>query len=362
MFHFLAAQSGRWLHKLGMRQLTAQLTNGTDLDNAATAEAADALLDESTPTDDKANFLKALATKGETPAEIAAFVEVFLQRATDPGFGPADCSSPTIDVCGTGGDKLDLFNISTASVFVLAGGGACVIKHGNRGITSKSGGADVLESLGVRIDLPPEKLRDCVLRHGVGFLFAPLYHPAFKAVAPVRQQLAAEGTRTIFNLIGPLLNPARPEFQLVGVFDPGFTRPFADILGRLGRKRAWAVHGTAPGGAGLDEISLSGDTHIARWDGSSVSEHTLDPTSLGLDLAALATLRGGGPADNAAILLAVLDGTERGPKRDIVALNAAAGFTICGLAPDLPAGLALAHEVIDDGRAMAKLNALRSMT
>jgi anthranilate phosphoribosyltransferase len=343
-----------------MQNLTEHLATGADLSPSDASEAALGLLDESVADSAKADFLRALAAKGETPAEIAAFVETFLEHAVDPGFGPDDCSGPTIDVCGTGGDKLDLFNISTASVFVLAGGGACVVKHGNRGITSKSGGADVLESLGVPIGLPVERLRDCVLQHGVGFLFAPLYHPAFKAVVAVRKQLAAEGTRTIFNLIGPLLNPVRPDYQLVGVFDASFTHPFAEILGRLGRKRAWAVHGTAPGGAGLDEISLSGESAISDWDGSTVSDSTISPIALGLEEAPLESLRGGDPNQNAAILLAVLDGSERGPKRDIVALNAAAGFAICGLAKDLAGGLVLAREVIDDGRAMAKLDALRS--
>ncbi len=342
-----------------MREITEHLRSGAELTPAEAAAAAGALLDGAVPDPDKADFLRALAERGETPAEIAAFVETFLGHAVDPGFGPADCPGPTVDVCGTGGDKLDLFNISTASVFVLAGGGACVVKHGNRGITSKSGGADVLESLGIPIDLPAERLRASVLEHGAGFLFAPLYHPAFKAVVPVRKQLAAEGVRTVFNLVGPLLNPVRPDYQLVGVFDASLTRPFAEIMGKLGRRRAWAVHGHAPDGAGLDEISLSGETEVARWDGSSVDETSLDPGSLGLQPASLDALRGGGPERNAEILLAVLDGTDRGPKRDIVTLNAAAGFAVCGLATNLAAGLELAREVIDDGRAMAKLEALR---
>ena len=226
-----------------MLELTELLESGNNLSQSQIAMAAEALLEENDDTATKTEFLKALSAKGETPAEIATFVEAFLKHAVDPGFGPEDCKGPTIDVCGTGGDKLDLFNISTASVFVLAGGGLTVLKHGNRGITSKSGGADVLEELGVPIDLPVHALRECVLEHGAGFLFAPLYHPAFKAVVPVRKVLAEEGIRTVFNLIGPLLNPVRPDYQLVGVFDSAFTSPFAEILGRLGRKRAWAVHG-----------------------------------------------------------------------------------------------------------------------
>lgn len=343
-----------------MRELTNHLTGGAELDSPQIQAAAEALLDESIAADQKAAFLKALAGKGETPAEIAGFVQAFLARAVDPGFTAADCPGPSIDVCGTGGDKLDLFNISTATVFVLAGGGATVVKHGNRGITSKSGGADVLEALGIPIDLSTDNLRSTVLEHGAGFLFAPLYHPAFKAVVPVRKQLAEEGVRTVFNLIGPLLNPVRPDFQMVGVFDQAFTAPFADILGRLGRKQAWAVHGSAPDGLGLDEISLSGTTAASVWDGSSLSELSIDPQDLGLELAGLEDLKGAGPEENAKILTAVLDGSDRGPKRHIVTLNAAAGFVICGLAENLQAGLALAAAVIDDGRATAKLNALQS--
>ncbi len=345
-----------------MIQLIDQLQSGGELSAEQVASCADFLLDAETGDADKARLLKALATKGETPAEIAAFVEAFLLHAVDPGFTATECNGPTIDVCGTGGDKLDLFNISTTSVFVIAGGGACVVKHGNRGITSISGGADVLEALGIAIDLPADRLRECVMRHNVGFLFAPIYHPAFKAVVPVRKQLAGEGIRTVFNLIGPLLNPLRPDYQMVGVFDGGLTTPFANILGRLGRKRAWAVHGSAPGGVGIDEISLSGTTAVAEWNGTQVKSLELDPVQLGLDPVGLDSLRGGNPGENAAILTSILDGSERGPMRDIVALNAAAAFTICGLSGELVEGLALAREVIADGRAMAKMEALRAFS
>ena len=343
-----------------MRDLIELLNGTSDLSTEQINAAAESLLSADVPDDEKADFLSALAAKGETPDEIAGFVRAFLSRAVDPGISVADCPGPTVDVCGTGGDKLDLFNVSTATVFVLAGGGATVVKHGNRGITSKSGGADVLESLGVRIDQTPDELRECVLKHGVGFLFAPLYHPAFKAVVGVRQQLAAKGTRTIFNLIGPLLNPCRPDYQLVGVFDRAYARPFAEILSKLGRKRAWAVHGEAPGGLGMDELSLSGTTAVAEWDGSAIVDRVIDPREFGLELVDLDDLRGGDPAQNAAILRAVLDGSERGAKRDIVRMNAAAGFAICGLTSDFGGGLELASEVIDDGRALSKLDSLRS--
>jgi anthranilate phosphoribosyltransferase len=345
-----------------MLELTELLESGNDLNQSQIAMAAEALLKEDDETATKTEFLKALSAKGETPAEIAAFVEAFLGHAVDPGFRPKDCNGPTIDVCGTGGDKLDLFNISTASVFVLAGGGLTVLKHGNRGITSKSGGADVLEELEVPIDLPAPALRECVLENGAGFLFAPLYHPAFKAVVPVRKALAEEGIRTVFNLIGPLLNPVRPEHQLVGVFDSDFTSPFAEILGRLGRKKAWAVHGKGQGGEGLDELSLSGKTKVSEWNGTDVTESEITPEELGLESCAISELKGGDPKENASILNSILDGTDCGPKRDIVALNAAAGFVICGSASNMTDGFEMALEVIKDGRALAKLNALRSFS
>ncbi|MEE2967595.1 MAG: anthranilate phosphoribosyltransferase [Verrucomicrobiota bacterium] len=342
-----------------MLELTESLKSGNDLSQSQVAMAAEALLNENDEIATKTEFLKALSEKGETPAEIASFVESFLKHAVDPGFGPEDCKGPTIDVCGTGGDKLDLFNISTASVFVLAGGGLTVLKHGNRGITSKSGGADVLEELGVPIDLPVPALRECVLENGAGFLFAPLYHPAFKAVVPVRKALAEEGIRTVFNLIGPLLNPVRPDYQLVGVFDSAFTSPFAEILGRLGRKKAWAVHGNGQEGEGLDELSLSGNTRVSEWDGSSVNELEIIPQDLGIETCDISELKGGDPKENAQIITSILNGTDSGPKRDIVALNAAAGFVICGSASNMTDGFELALEVIKDGRALAKLDALR---
>ncbi|MDB4737492.1 anthranilate phosphoribosyltransferase [Verrucomicrobiales bacterium] len=345
-----------------MLELTELLNSGNNLNQSQIAMAAEALLEENNETATKTEFLKALSAKGETPAEIAAFVEVFLEHAVDPGFRPEDCNGPTIDVCGTGGDKLDLFNISTASVFVLAAGGLSVLKHGNRGITSKSGGADVLEELGVPINLPVPALRECVLKNGAGFLFAPLYHPAFKAVVPVRKALAKEGIRTVFNLIGPLLNPVRPDYQLVGVFDSAFTSPFAEILGRLGRKKAWAVHGKGQEGEGLDELSLCGKTKVSEWNGTDVNESEITPEDLGLDSCAISELKGGDPKENASILTSILDGTDCGPKRDIVALNAAAGFVVCGSASNMADGFESALKVIKDGRALSKLNALRDFS
>jgi len=331
-----------------------------DLSPGDVRDAVGALLDDAVPAPDKAVFLRALADKGETPAEIAALVEAFLERAVDPGLDPASCSGPLVDVCGTGGDRLHLFNVSTTAMFVIAAAGATVVKHGNRGITSKSGGADVLEALGVRIDLPPADFRECVARSGIGFLFAPNYHPTFRAVAPVRQLLAQEGRRTVFNLLGPLLNPARPAFQLVGVFGPEWPPVFADILGRLGREAAWAVHGTTADGASMDELSVLGPSLISQWRrGSGSSRVRVLPAELGLPPAKLEDLRGGDATENALILRGILEGQDHSCRRDMVVLNAGAALAVAGLASNLPEGMALAAERIDDGSAFARLNAFR---
>ena len=343
-----------------MLDLIDILNSGTELNDAQLEFAAGQLLDENEDISIKTQFLKSLAKKGETPSEIAGFVKNFLKHAVDPKFSSDDCQGPTIDVCGTGGDKLDLFNISTASVFVLAAGGASVVKHGNRGITSKSGGADVLEELGVPIDLPVDDLRRCVLENNAGFLFAPLYHPAFKAVVPVRQKLAKEGMRTVFNLIGPLLNPVGPDYQLVGVFDSTLTTTFAQILGKLGRKRAWAVHGQGPNNEGMDEMSLCAETKISEWNSNEVNEFNIDPQEFDLSPCELTDLKGGDPKENASIITSILKNEEHGPKREIVALNAAAGFAISGIAKDIGGGLEIAYRCIKDGTAMAKLDSLRN--
>ena len=337
-----------------MHELIAKLRNGQDLVAAQVEHAVAGLT--STEIDDamKGEFLQALRAKGESAKEIAAFVEALLARAVDPDLDPARLPGPMIDVCGTGGDKLELFNISTAVMFVLAAGGACVVKHGNRAITSRCGGADVLEELGVKIDLAPADLRRCVEAHGLGVLFAPAYHPAFKAITPVRKALAAQGIPTIFNLLGPLLNPARPPYQLVGIFSPVLLPKYAEALAVLGRAHAWAVHGS-----GMDELSLTGPSAVHEVVNGLVRERTVDPAALGLRTCSIDDLRGGDRVENAAILTAILDGSERGPKRDIVLLNSAAGFVISGLAVDLAAGLELAREQIAGGRARAKLDALR---
>jgi anthranilate phosphoribosyltransferase len=265
-----------------------------------------------------------------------------------------------IDVCGTGGDGLDLFNVSTTIMFVLAAGGAIVVKHGNRAVTSRCGSADVLEELGVAIDLAPDDLKECVERNGFGFIFARQYHPAFRAIAEMRGRLARQNTRTIFNLLGPLLNPARPTRQLIGVFAPRLTTVFGEVLRQLGHKRAWVVHGLGEDGIGMDDISISGATTVTELLNGKVSSAVLDVNWLGIARASVAELRGGDARENAATLEGILAGKITGPKRDIVVANAGGGFVAAGLTHDLKDGIQLAREELESGRALEKLRALQN--
>ncbi len=342
-----------------MQTLVTPLSQGKNLTEAQVREAAAFLVDAEESAETKAHFLRVLAKKGETPAEIAAFVQEFLKLAVDPGLDRSKLTGPMLDVVGTGGDKLHLFNVSTTAMFILAGGGVCVTKHGNRGVTSKAGGADVLEALGIRIDLPVERVARGMEKNGLGFFFAPLYHPAFKAVAEARKILGAEGQRSIFNLLGPLLNPARPDYQLIGVFDPALTRSFGEILLALGRKSAWVVHGTTQDGSGMDEFSTLGSNQISKLQDGRLTEDRLDPATLGFGPAALEDLVGGDAQANAALIEGILGLTIHGPKRDIAVLNAAAGFVITGKAATLLEGRALAETSLDRGAAHAKMRAMR---
>lgn len=334
---------------------------GGELDLRQVRVAAELLLDPDAPDEKKAALLEGLSKKGETPAELAAFIEVFLEHAIDPHVGLLDLEGPTIDVCGTGGDKLNLFNVSTTAMFVVAATGAVVMKHGNRGISSKSGGADVLEALGIRLDLPAEGFRKCLEEAGVGFLFAPAYHPAFRSVALVRKHLAEKGVRTIFNLIGPLMNPAKPQCQLIGVFDREMCPAFAEILQRLGRESAWAVHGTTGDGRSVDELSLMGSTRICKAGMyQDLVDEEVRPRDFGMSHAEVEELQGGDAIVNAAILEAILSGKDTGPKREMVVLNAGAAIACCGLSDDIGDGIDIARTLIDDGSALDRLRRLQA--
>jgi anthranilate phosphoribosyltransferase len=322
---------------------------GGELNRDDVSLACDYLFDDGIALSLRADFLRALHSKGETPAEIAAFVDVLLDRGVGPQLGQG-----LLDVCGTGGDRAGIINVSTAVMFVAAACGVRVVKHGNRGVTSKCGGADVLEALGIRLDLPPET---ALRRAGCCFLFAPLYHPTFKAVAPVRSALAAEGFATIFNMLGPLLNPARPDFQLAGVFDRKLLSIYAETFRLLGRKRAWAVHGAG----GLDEVSTIGPTEVHASEFGRTRRILLQPQNFGFEATGIDALRGGDARQNAQWLEDILRGRETGAKRDIVLLNAACALVIAGVSGDLVTAIDKSRRALDEGAAYDVLKLLREI-
>jgi anthranilate phosphoribosyltransferase len=338
-----------------MKALIERLNAGMDLNAGDIGVAVALLLSDTTEDAVKADFLAALHRKGESVEEIVCLVQQLINRSVDPGIDPKNVAGPMIDVCGTGGDGLDLFNVSTTIMFVLAAGGAVVVKHGNRSVTSRCGSADVLEALGAPFDLPPAHLRECVERLGLCFIFARQYHPAYRVIAEMRKRLARENIRTVFSLLGPLLNPTRPARQLIGVYSPRLTSVFADVLRRLGRERAWVVHGMTDGGNGMDDISTSGATILAELLQGKVISGVIDSRWLNIPPGALDDLRGGDAAENAACLEGILSGEIKGAKRDLTLVNAAGGFVVAGLARDMSDGIGMAREQIDSGRALEKL-------
>jgi anthranilate phosphoribosyltransferase len=284
-----------------------------------------------------AGFLVALRMKGETVEEITGFARAARAAAT-----PIEIQGALLDTCGTGGDGLATFNISTLSAIVAAASGARVAKHGNRAASSMCGSADVLEQLGVKIDLAPEGVARCIDEAGIGFLFAPVFHPSFRFAGVPRKEL---GLRTVFNVLGPLCNPAGAKYQALGVADGSMVGKMAEVLMRLGVERAIVFHA----GDGMDELSVSGPSFVIEIDGSR-SEYQLDPAELGLGRAPVDSMRGGGPEENARIAREVLQGVK-GPRRDVVLLNAAAAIRAAGLAERWKDGLGMAAEAIDSGRA-----------
>lgn len=291
-------------------------------------------------------FLTALRMKGETISEITGAAKVMRQKAETLDVSGEDA----VDTCGTGGDGANTFNISTTAAFVVAGAGIMVAKHGNRAVSSRSGSADVLKCLGVNIEAEKPVVEKCLKETGIGFLFAPSMHKAMKHAAVVRREL---GFRTVFNLLGPLTNPAGVKAQVVGVFDSKWISPIAHVLHKLGCRRAFVVHGDD----GLDEITLTGSTQIAELNQGTVKEYELDPTDLGLDLCSEDDLKGGTVEDSAKIVRELLDGAG-GPKRDIVLLNASAALVAAGKAEDFKQGLEVARQSIGSGAARQKLKDL----
>ncbi len=294
-------------------------------------------------------FLAALRMKGETVDEVTGMARVMREHALR-----VETEGVVVDTCGTGGDASGTFNVSTAAAFVVAGAGAKVAKHGNRAMSSGCGSADVLEALGAKIDLNPDQVAKCLRETGIGFMFAQVFHPAMKYVAPARREI---GIRTVFNILGPLTNPAGARYQLLGVARPELAPMIAAVLSRLGTHHALVVHGDG----GLDEISLTGESHVHEVRDGETREYYVSPEELGLTKAPLAAVKGGTPEENATMLRAVLAG-EKGPLRDIVALNAAAALVAADMTPDLETGVRLAAETIDSGAAMSRLEAFVRVT
>lgn len=341
-----------------LSELIAQLEAGRSLAPEQVRSAVEQLADEGVTPGNKADFLTALATKGETPEEIAGFAGQLRDRAVAVPLDAATRQREIIDVCGTGGDKLGTFNISTTVAIVLAAAGVTVAKHGNRAITSKAGSADVLEALGIRVDLPPPEAAAFLAEHHFAFFFAPLYHPAFKHIAPARKLCAERGRRTIFNFLGPLLNPVRPSAQLIGVPHPGLCDPLARVLKELGIRRGMVVSGRV-GEEYLDELSTLGETTVAEFHqerGFLLS--TLAASDFPVQPARLEDLAGGDVAQNAAIIRELLAGKDRGPKRDAVLYNAGAAFFVAGESRSISEGWERAAETIDTGKAAAKVDSL----
>jgi anthranilate phosphoribosyltransferase len=292
-------------------------------------------------------FLAVLRAKGETVEEIAGCAEAM--RAHVLPVRPA--RDDLVDVVGTGGDGARTFNISTAAAVVTAAAGAAVAKHGNRAVTSASGSADVLDALGFVLEQPPERIARSIDELGFGFMFAPSHHPAMRHAAPVRREL---GTRTVFNVLGPLTNPAGARAQVIGVFAPSLVRTIAEVTAQLGAKRAYVVHGFA----GIDELSPCGPNVVAEVRDGEVRERVIDPRDLGLEPRDPAELTGGSAAENAEAIRRIFAGEVRDARRDAVLLNAAGGIAAAGLVDDLREGLALAREALDGGAAAARLDAL----
>ncbi len=334
------------------------MARGAHLADEQVAAAVAQLVDESVPATLKADFLCELARKIETPAEIAAFARELRAKSIAPPLDPETRARTILDVCGTGGDRLNTFNISTTVALVCAAAGVTVAKHGNRAITSQAGSADVLEALGIKIILTPEEAARSLRDQHFAFFFAPHYHPAFKHIAAARKLCAERGRRTIFNFLGPLLNPARPDAQLVGVSRPELCETLAHVLQNLGARRGMVVSGRIDG-ASLDELSTLGDNTVAEfYQGRAFATSVLSPTHFPVQPATLADLKGGDREANAEIVRRLLHNEDRGPRRDAVLLNTGAALFVAGKSKSIGAGWELAAELLAKGKAAAKLQEL----
>ena len=333
-----------------IKEAIAKLAEKKDLSEGETEGVMEEIMSGQATPAQIAAFLVALRIKGETVEEITGAARVMRNKATRINVQ----DSNVVDTCGTGGDRSHTFNISTASAFVVAGAGITVAKHGNRSVSSLCGSADVLKALGVTIDIPPERVERCVNEIGIGFLFAPMHHPAMRHAIGPRQEI---GIRTLFNILGPLTNPAGAACQVVGVYASHLTETLSRVLLNLGASHCFVVHGSD----GLDEITITGETMISEVHRAKVKTYKIRPGDFGIKTGTIEDIQGGSAEDNARIVLKILEG-ERGPRRDIVLLNAAAGIMAGGRASDFPAAIKAAEESIDSGKALAKLEALKRAT
>jgi anthranilate phosphoribosyltransferase len=331
-----------------LKPLLARLAAGETLSEADAPGAFDVIMSGAATPAQIGGLLMAMRVRGETVAEITGAVRAMRARMT-----AVEAPSGAMDVCGTGGDGAGTLNVSSAVTFVIAGAGVMVAKHGNRALSSRTGGADVLTALGVNVDAPMERLADILMMAGCVFLFAPRHHPSMRHAAGPRVEL---GTRTIFNLLGPLANPARVKRQLTGVFSPEWTLPMAETLAALGTTSAWLVHGQ-----GLDELTLAGENHVTALKDGAIRSFTVSPADAGLPTAPIEAIKGGDSAFNAAALQSLLQGAP-GAYRDTVLLNAAAALIVADRAADLREGVSLATRSIDSGAAFGALETLRRET
>jgi anthranilate phosphoribosyltransferase len=331
-----------------MQEYIERVAGGTDLTQAEARAASTEIFEDATEAQIGA-LLAALRTKGETEAEIAGFAEGMrgVARTIDPD------RETLVDTCGTGGDDYDTINVSTTSAIVAAGAGVPVAKHGNYSVSSSSGSADVLEEIGVPVEAEPDTVETVIEDAGIGFMLAPVFHPAMKAVIGPRKEL---GMRTIFNVLGPLTNPAGADRQVVGVYDEDLVGLVARSLARMDVERAIVVHGT-----GLDEITVHDETTVAEVRGEEIDEYDLEPEDIGIDRHGIDEVAGGSPDENAADLRGIVDGSVTGPKRDIILANAGAAIYVAGEASSLTEGVEIAGQSIDEGRAVEKMKDL-SMT
>jgi anthranilate phosphoribosyltransferase len=330
-----------------IKEAIKKVSGKIDLTSQEMAKVFDEIMNGQAEKQDMKDFLLAIKAKGESPDEIASAAKIMREKMKRVNARGGDL----IDTCGTGGAPINDINVSTVSAIVLAGCGLKIAKHGNVSFTGKCGSANILEALGVNINTTPEKIAQLIEKVGIGFIFAKNFHPAMKNVAEARKELK---TRTIFNILGPLSNPAGANMQILGVFDPGITEVMAEALNKLGSKKAYVVHGLE----GLDEISIKGETKVSELSDGKIKTYTVKVEDFGIEEGSLDEIRGGTPEYNKKVTLEILEGKDRTPRRDMVLINAAAALKMVGKAKDFKEGVKLVAECIDSGKALEKLNSL----